>query len=55
MNTLLIIVGIIAVVLLLTGGFVQSLNFGSPHGLAVRQAPGNRMRPVDSSHSAASV
>ena len=27
MNILLIIVGIIAVVLLLTGGFVQSLNF----------------------------
>ncbi|MEO6532578.1 MAG: hypothetical protein ABIO06_03275 [Pseudolysinimonas sp.] len=27
MNTLLIIVAVIAVVLLLTGGFVQSLNF----------------------------
>lgn len=27
MNTLLIIIGVIAVVLLLTGGFVQSLNF----------------------------
>ncbi|TDW29023.1 hypothetical protein [Cryobacterium psychrophilum] len=27
MNTLLIIVGVIAVILLLTGGFVQSLNF----------------------------
>jgi len=27
MNILLIIVGIVAVVLLLTGGFVQSLNF----------------------------
>lgn len=27
MNILLIIVGVIAVVLLLTGGFVQSLNF----------------------------
>ncbi|MEO6534053.1 MAG: hypothetical protein ABIO06_10830 [Pseudolysinimonas sp.] len=27
MNILLIVVGIIAVVLLLTGGFVQSLNF----------------------------
>jgi hypothetical protein len=27
MNTLLIIVGIIAVILLLTGGLVQSLNF----------------------------
>ncbi|EAR25293.1 hypothetical protein A20C1_01856 [marine actinobacterium PHSC20C1] len=27
MNTLLIIVAIIAVILLLTGGFVQSLNF----------------------------
>jgi hypothetical protein len=27
MNILLIVIGIIAVVLLLTGGFVQSLNF----------------------------
>jgi hypothetical protein len=27
MNILLIIIGVIAVVLLLTGGFVQSLNF----------------------------
>jgi hypothetical protein len=27
MNTLLIVVGVIAVILLLTGGFVQSLNF----------------------------
>ncbi|GAA1055550.1 hypothetical protein GCM10017608_29740 [Agromyces luteolus] len=27
MNTLLIIVGIIAIILLFTGGFVQSLNF----------------------------
>ena len=27
MNILLIIIGIVAVVLLLTGGFVQSLNF----------------------------
>ena len=27
MNTLLVIVAIVAVVLLLTGGFVQSLNF----------------------------
>jgi hypothetical protein len=27
MNLLLIIIGVIAVVLLLTGGFVQSLNF----------------------------
>jgi len=27
MNTLLIVVGVIAVILLVTGGFVQSLNF----------------------------